>query len=225
LAKNDLTPLKLVYPHTDRGKPVEAVYKGRAHGGTRECDPSRKPHAGHPELGTASIEYETPPELFDVLNREFGFTVDVCATSANAKCKRFFTVRENGLAQRWAESGSAVTCWMNPPYGDQAITRWMAKAHGEALAGATVVCLVPARTHTAWFHTVCGQAEVRFLRGRLRYVGTDGEAPFAQLVVILRPSLDGKTLGRPWVMKPWEWRPLSKQRLLDLASLPVASGQ
>jgi phage N-6-adenine-methyltransferase len=186
--------------------------------GSRECDPA-KPHAGHPELSTASIEYETPPELFDVLNREFGFTIDVCATSTNAKCERFFTVKENGLARRWVSaSGQPEICWMNPPYGDQALTRWMAKAHAEAAAGATVVCLVPARTHTAWFHTSCAQAEVRFLRGRLRYVGTEGEAPFAQLVVIFRPSLDGKTLGRPWVMKPWEWRPRTKQRMLDLTA-------
>lgn len=164
--------------------------------------------ARHPELSAESIEYETPPELFDVLNREFGFTLDVCSTPANAKCKKFFTVRENGLAQPW----TPATCWMNPPYGDQAITRWMAKAHGEAERGATVVCLVPARTHTSWFHTFCSQAEVRFLRGRLRYVGTAGEAPFPQLVVIFRAGL-----ARPWAMKLWEWRPRTKQTLLALS--------
>jgi phage N-6-adenine-methyltransferase len=171
-------------------------------------------HAEHPELWSDSIEYETPPELFDVLNREFGFTLDVCATAANAKCRRFFTVRENGLARPWLdESGAPATCWMNPPYGDDALTRWMSKAHAEATRGATVVCLVPARTHTAWFHTLCSKAEVRFLRGRLRYVGTTGEAPFAQLVIILRAGL-----ARPWVMKPWEWRPRTRQRLLALTS-------
>lgn len=111
---------------------------------------------------------------------------------------------------------------MNPPYGDDELTRWMVKAHGEALRGATVVCLVPARTHTKWFHTLCARAEVRFLRGRLRYVGTAGEAPFAQLIVIFRANL-----ARPWGMRRWEWRPRTKQRLLDLGNcqLPAASGQ
>ena|SRR2546423_10359733 len=160
-------------------------------------DPAPEPRR-HPELSQESIEYETPPQLFDVLNREFAFTLDVCATAGNAKCRRFFTVRENGLAQTW----SPHSCWMNPPYGDTAITRWMAKAHSEAQRGAGVVCLVPARTHTKWFHTLTLRAEVRILRGRLRYVGTKGEAPFAQLVIIFRPRL-----ARPWGMKLWEWRP------------------
>lgn len=195
---------------------MEVVHNGRAGAGTREClvrpQPAakKKAHADHPELCSASIEYETPPEFFDVLNREFGgFAIDVCSTPTNAKCKRFFTVRDNGLAQSWAPA----TCWMNPPYGDDALTRWMAKAHSEADAGATVVCLVPARTHTSWFHTLCVHAEVRFLRGRLRYVGTGGEAPFAQLVVIFRPFL-----AKPWGMKTWEWRPRTKQQLLDLSA-------
>jgi phage N-6-adenine-methyltransferase len=186
-----------------RGKPVEIVDNWAGFGG------KKPPASRHPELSAESIEYETPLEFFDVLNRRFGFTLDVCSTAANAKCRRFFTVRENGLAQTWAPA----VCWMNPPYGDDELMRWMAKAHGEALAGATVVCLVPARTHTQWFHTLCSKAEVRFLRGRLRYVGTAGEAPFAQLVIIFRPGL-----ARPWGMKTWEWRPRTKQRLLDLTA-------
>lgn len=157
-------------------------------------------------------DWETPPEFFDALNREFGFTLDVCATPENAKCKEFLTVRENGLAAPWGTN----VCWMNPPYGVD-LPRWMTKAHDAAHAGATVVCLVPARTHTKWFHRLCLQAEVRFLRGRLRYVGADGgEAPFAQLVIVFRPGPNPKELGRPWVMKPWEWRPRSKQQLLEL---------
>lgn len=185
---------------------METVDIGGACRDSRECDP--KPHAGHPELSRESIEYETPPDFFGVLNREFGFTLDVCATAANAKCKRFFTVRENGLAQPWAPN----TCWMNPPYGDRDLSRWMAKAVAEAAMGATVVCLVPARTHTRWFHTLCSKGEVRFLRGRLRYVGTASEAPFAQLVVVFR-----ERLRRPFGMRLWEWRPRTKQTLLALS--------
>jgi phage N-6-adenine-methyltransferase len=209
---------------------VQTVDNGRVRVDSRECDPQgssqllalsskgktkikSEAHAGHPELSKESIEYETPADFFDVLNREFGFTLDVCSTAANAKCRRFFTVRENGLAQTWVdEDGAPATCWMNPPYGDQDLTRWMAKAVAEASMGATVVCLVPARTHTSWFHTLCSKGEVRFLRGRLRYVGTAGEAPFAQLVVIFRERLRG-----PCGMRLWEWRPRTKQRMLALS--------
>ena len=196
---------------TPRGKAVEHVDNWAGFGGKK---PAAVPAPRHPELSTESIEYETPPDFFDVLNRKFGFTLDVCSTAANAKCRRFFTVRENGLAQKWLdEDGHPARCWMNPPYGDDELMRWMAKAHAEALEGATVVCLVPARTHTQWFHRLCGKAEVLFLRGRLRYVGTSGEAPFAQLVVIFRPGL-----ARPWGMKTWEWRPRTKQKLLAFSS-------
>lgn len=153
-------------------------------------------------------DWETPGRLFDVLNREFGFTLDVAASAENALCRRYFTVTENGLAQSW----QSEVCWMNPPYGPD-LPRWMRKAWESALTGATVVCLVPARTHAKWFHAYCPQAEVRFLRGRLRFDNAEHEAPFAQLVIIFRPGL-----GRPWVMKPWEWRPRSKQQLLELSA-------
>ena len=204
---------------------MQAVEMDPGRAGTRECVetvasgqfpvPKRKAH--HPELSHEAIEYETPPEFFDALNRKFSFNLDVCSTAANAKCRRFFTVRENGLARRWVtQAGEPAVCWMNPPYGDDELTRWMVKAHDEAREGATVVCLVPARTHTNWFHTLCAKAEVRFLRGRLRYVGTAGEAPFAQLIVIFRAGL-----ARPWGMKTWEWRPRTKQTLLALPSETV----
>lgn len=57
--------------------------------------------------------WATPQDTFDALKTEFGpFDVDVCATSANAKCPRYYTREDDGLAQRWQGK-----CWMNPPYG------------------------------------------------------------------------------------------------------------
>lgn len=127
-------------------------------------------------------EWETPQFLFDGLNAEFGFEIDVCATPENAKCSRFFSLTDDGLRQDW---GSSV-CWMNPPYG-RAISRWMEKAYESARAGATVVCLVPARTDTNWWHRWGQRGEVRFLRGRLRFVGAKNPAPFPSAVIIFRP--------------------------------------
>lgn len=89
--------------------------------------------------------WTTPQEFFDKYNESWGFTLDVCATPANAKCSRYFTKEDDGLAQDWGDD----ICWMNPPYGRE-IIKWMQKAYEASLNGAIVVCLVPARTDTRW---------------------------------------------------------------------------
>ena len=128
-----------------------------------------------------SCEWATPQETFDELHREFGFDLDVCATAENAKCERFYTKADNGLQQPWAG-----VCWMNPPYG-RGIGQWIRKAHTAALDGATVVCLVPARTDTAWWQDYCANAaDVRFLRGRLKFGGCKNSAPFPSAVVVFQ---------------------------------------
>lgn len=128
-------------------------------------------------------DWATPPEVFDPLNAEFGFTLDVCAHDDNAKCDRFYTVRDDGLSQPWEG-----VCWCNPPYGS-GIGAWVAKARRSARAGATVVCLVPSRTDTAWWHDhVLGHAEIRYVRGRVRFVGAPHNAPFPCAVLVYRPA-------------------------------------
>jgi phage N-6-adenine-methyltransferase len=114
--------------------------------------------------------------------QEFAFDVDVCALPENAKVGRYFTPQENGLAQEWRG-----VCWMNPPYG-RGIGAWVRKAYESAQDGATVVCLLPARTDTAWFHDYCQRGEIRFLRGRLKFGGSKNSAPFPSMVVIFRRS-------------------------------------
>lgn len=135
-------------------------------------------------------EWATPQPLFDALNAEFGFDLDVCALPSSAKCDRYFTPETDGLAQEW--SGA---CWMNPPYGDE-IPRWIAKAAESAAAGATVVALVPARVETAWWWNHCRHAEIRFLRGRLRFGDSPNSAPFPSAVVVF---------GRDPRVVWWEW--------------------
>jgi phage N-6-adenine-methyltransferase len=124
-------------------------------------------------------DWETPPDFFAALDAEFGFTLDVCATAANAKCAKYFTAEEDGLSQDWG----ANVCWMNPPYGAR-ISRWMAKAYDASLRDATVVCLVPARTDTRWWHEYAERGERRFVRGRIRFVGARFNAPFPCAVVV-----------------------------------------
>ena len=130
---------------------------------------------------SARDDWETPSNFFADLNAEFHFTLDVCATAKNKKCRNFFSRMKNGLAQQWRG-----TCWMNPPYG-RAIGNWMKKAYEESQRGVTVVCLVPARTDTAWWHDYAMKGEIRFLRGRLYFSG-GRRAPFPSAVVIFRPK-------------------------------------
>lgn len=131
--------------------------------------------------------WETPPEVFDPLEREFHFTLDPCATPATAKCARFYTEQENGLTKSWA--GERV--FMNPPYGRE-VYAWTRKAREEARGGALVVGLLPASTDLAWWHEdVVGHAEVRYIRGRVRFL-TGGpyraSGFFPSVIVVWRPG-------------------------------------
>jgi phage N-6-adenine-methyltransferase len=125
--------------------------------------------------------WSTPQDFFDKLDAEFHFNTDVCATADNAKCKDFYSPEEDGLLMTWRG-----TCWMNPPYGRE-IYNWMEKAYTQCLNwGCTVVCLVPARTDTAWWHDFAMKGEIRFIRGRLKFGGAKNSAPFPSAVVIFR---------------------------------------
>ncbi len=131
-------------------------------------------------LSSLTDQWATPQEVFDRLNAEFGFDLDVCALPGNAKCRRYFTPKEDGLKQEWKGA-----CWMNPPYGRE-IGKWMQMAYESSLKGATVVCLVPARTDTAWWHEYVTRGEVRFVRGRLRFGSAPSAAPFPSAIVVFR---------------------------------------
>ena len=126
--------------------------------------------------------WETPKDLFDKLNKEFHFALDVCATPENAKCEEFYTKEQDGLKQPWKG-----TVWCNPPYGRQ-IGEWVRRAFLASVSGSTVVMLLPARTDTKWFHEyIYGKAEIRFIRGRLKFGGSKNSAPFPSMVVVFMP--------------------------------------
>ena len=128
-----------------------------------------------------NTEWETPQDMFDGLNVEFQFTLDVCATYENSKCERYFTKEIDGLKQSWQG-----ICWMNPPYG-LAIKQWIKKAYNESLKDATVVCLLPVRSDTGWFHDYAMKGEIRFLRGRLKF-GKNGKqsSTFPSMIVVFQ---------------------------------------
>lgn len=140
-------------------------------------------------MSSNSREWETPQEFFDKLDAEFHFELDPCATSANAKCRVYYTKETDGLSKDWARYEGAV--FVNPPYGRE-IGEWVRKAYKEAREyRATVVMLLPARTDTRWWHRWVMKAyEIRFVQGRLYFTDSDGKtgrAPFPSAVVVFRP--------------------------------------
>ena len=131
-------------------------------------------------MSSKTDDWATPQAFFDELHKEFNFDLDVCASDTNHNCSRYFTVDQDGLCQPWDG-----TIWMNPPYGRE-IGKWMKKAVESWKAGATVVCLVPSRTDTAWWHGYATQGEIRFIRGRLKFGNAKTSAPFPSAVVVYK---------------------------------------
>lgn len=137
-------------------------------------------------LSSKKMDSCTPQDFFDKLNEEFHFVLDAAATEKSAKCNRFYTPETDGLKMPWSVESGSVFC--NPPYG-RMIGLWVRKAYEESRSGTKIVLLIPARTDTSYFHDyVYGKAEIRFLRGRLRFEDDNGNryppAPFPSMLVI-----------------------------------------
>ena len=131
-----------------------------------------------------SYEWETPQELFDELDNEFDLILDPCCTFENAKCVRYYTKKDDGLKQDWLWN-----TFMNPPYGRE-IGKWMKKAYEESFKGCLVVCLVPSRTDTKWWHDYAMKGEIRFIKGRLKFGNAKNSAPFPSAIVIFRKKVN-----------------------------------
>lgn len=149
---------------------------------------------------TTTEVWETPQDFFDKLNEMFGFTLDVCANHQNAKCKSYYTIEQDGLNQEWIGN-----VWMNPPYG-RVINKWVQKAYESAKSGSAnlVVCLVPARTCSEWWHEYCMKGEIWLIRHRLKFGGSKINAPFPNAVVIFKKNETGnnfKTIDRHGILK------------------------
>ena len=155
-------------------------------GGTKSSPPMTETLPAYLQPGgqSDSDEWSTPATFFARYDRVYRFTLDVCATSQNALCPNYFTKAQNGLLQAWAPE----RCWMNPPYSN--VNAWMKKAYEESRDGALVVALLPSRTGTAWFHDWATKGRIEFLRGRLKFGGSDLNAPFESCVVTFWPGDD-----------------------------------
>jgi site-specific DNA-methyltransferase (adenine-specific) len=135
-------------------------------------------------FASKTCEWATPEHVFRQLDDEFHFTLDPCSTHENAKCAKHYTVEDDGLKQDW--TGETVFC--NPPYGRE-MPQWIEKC---ATEDATCVMLIPSRTDTEAFHKwIYGKAELRFVRGRIKFGGAKYNAPFPSMIVIFRRKNEG----------------------------------
>jgi phage N-6-adenine-methyltransferase len=160
----------------------------------------------------ASDEWSTPQDFFEALDAEAHFELDCAATEDNAKTFKFIGLRDDALTCSWQGylGLRSPICWLNPPYSK--CREFIAKAAEEAKKGCTVVCLVPSRTDTRWWHDHVWDAEnnqcrpgveVRFVKGRLKFGKSGGEpirtslrngpgsapnnaAPFPSVVIVFR---------------------------------------
>ena len=126
--------------------------------------------------------WTTPQDFFNELNSEFNFTLDPCCLPNTAKCKKYYTPKENGLIQDWSNE----SVFVNPPYGRE-IYDWVKKCSEESKKENTkVVMLIPARTDTKYFHDFIYHkaSEIRFLKGRLKFGDSKNSAPFPSMVVV-----------------------------------------
>ena len=134
-------------------------------------------------FNSGNQEWETPDDLFCKLNAEFNFTLDVCASAANKKHENYITKQQDSLYMDWGNN----VCWMNPPFNE--LKKWVEKAYKESLKGAIVVCLIPSRTNTNWWHEYCMKGEIRYIKGRPKFKGCVHGFPQPLSIIIFFKSV------------------------------------
>ena len=154
----------------------------------------------HKRKGTIVTEkdlWETPKWLFDLLNEEFHFQVDAAATMKNTKCVHYYDPLNDALYGDWfdnaKEMGIEPNFYLNPPYSAAKIYAFMQKAYEESQKGALVVCLVPVSGDRWWIDWALKAQEIRYIRGRVKFVGYDidgnpvnGSPMFSSCLVIFK---------------------------------------
>lgn len=113
-------------------------------------------------------EWGTPRPVFDVLHREYGFTIDVCASALNRKLNRYLTKEDDALSCRW----SGERPYSNPPF--LGIDPWLE----HALEGELTYFLLPARTFNLWWLKWASVAKRKeWFVGRMRFEPPPGVKP------------------------------------------------
>lgn len=161
-------------------------------------------------------DWATPQKLVNHMSEHYRLLmnmeikIDLCATAANTKCDSYISLDDgdDSLAMPWHQiiemhtrlregelddpglPFSQTMGWMNPPYGRQ-IGEWIWKAYDTGRLGQPVLCLLPARTDTKWWHEFVLKAyHIWFIKGRLHFDGHDNAAPFPSAMALFLGDLE-----------------------------------
>jgi phage N-6-adenine-methyltransferase len=146
-------------------------------------------------------DWGTPDYIFRPIDNIFNFDLDVCADATNAKCKRYYTVEDDGLSKPW----DAKNAWCNPPYG-KIVDDWLLKGYTSMIDHkCTVVYLLPARTDTQWFHKWCGRGNVFLFKGRIKFTGAAHSAPFPSMLLVFSPNVHTREIKVLDPSDPVDW--------------------
>ena len=156
-------------------------------------------HKRTSKIVTPKDEWQTPQWLFDLLDQEFYFQVDAAALKKNAKCDHYYDPLNDAICGEWCENakelGTSPSFYLNPPYSAALINAFMKKAYEESQKDAVVVCLVPVSGDKWWIDYALKAQEIRYIRGRVKFVGFDiegnqvnGSPMFSSCIVIFDRS-------------------------------------
>jgi phage N-6-adenine-methyltransferase len=155
-------------------------------------------YSGSTAMSSLDDTWATPRSYYEKVAKEFDFTLDAAALQSSTLVPENWygpdhadPDRRDAFTRDWTADAKGGVIWLNPPYG-KTIKEWMKKADEESKKGSTVVCLVPSRTDTAWFHDSCIHHEVRYIRGRLKFGQAVNAAPFPSALVVMRPKPETK---------------------------------
>ena len=147
-------------------------------------------------FSSSKQDWETPKELFDIINKNFICSLDVCCDENNKKCPYYFTIEDNGLEKDWNIIPEHVYAFCNPPYKD--VEKWLEKGYSQYKNNkVSSVFLIPARTDTIYFHDyVFNKADyLIFIKGRVKFLDNKKEiypAPFPSCLVVYKVNKDYK---------------------------------
>lgn len=136
-------------------------------------------------IDVVSEDWGTPIDFFGQLERMFGkFDLDAAAADNWSMCDEYITKEMDALNPQTPWNGKNV--FLNPPYGHW-IPKFLKRVLEEAKLGKKIVCLLPAKTDTRWFHEIVvnNADEILFVQGRLKFrlPQKNNTATFGSIVV------------------------------------------
>jgi hypothetical protein len=128
-------------------------------------------------------DWATPKEFLIQLKTEFGELYDPCPLHSTF----------DGLVIDWQKVN-----YINPPYSRKLKEAFIRKAFEESKKGKTCIMLLPVSTSTKIFHEIIyPNAEIRFIKGRLKFNGLKTAGQMDNMLVIFKPKVVDSVPSEP----------------------------